>query len=45
MISGTIRMSLVMQSITVVTALFKFKDLAIPRKASKKSLMEFRASS
>jgi hypothetical protein len=43
--SGTIRMSLVILSITVVPTLFKFKDLAIPRQASKRSLIEFRASS
>ena len=45
MSSGTCRISLVMVSITVVPALFKDSDLATPRHASKRSSIEFRASS
>lgn len=43
--SGTIRISLVIRSMSVVLALFRDRDLAIPRQASKRSSMEFRASS
>jgi hypothetical protein len=45
MSSGIIRMSLVILSMSVVPALFRFKDLAISRQASKRSSMEFHASS
>jgi hypothetical protein len=43
--SGTICISFIIQSMSVVRALFKDSDSAMPRQASKRSSMEFRASS